>query len=97
MRSMIETLGQDYDLILFDLAPLKPVVDGLAMCPLLDGIVLVAEWASSPVPVLAEALHDLRRVSATPLGMVLTKVDEQADEGYGGRSGYRNRDYMVDA
>jgi polysaccharide biosynthesis transport protein len=97
MRSLIETLRQDYDLILFDLAPLKPVVDGLALCPLLDGIVLVAEWANSPVPVLAEALHDLRRVSATPLGVVLTKVEERAEEGYGGRGSYRSRDYMVDA
>lgn len=97
MRRLIDVLRKDYELILFDLAPLKPVVDGLALSPLLDGVVVVAEWGNSPVPLLAEVLHDLRRVSASPLGVVLTKVEERSDESYGGRSSYRSRDYMVDA
>jgi capsular exopolysaccharide synthesis family protein len=97
MRQLIEVLRKSYDLILFDLAPLKPVVDGLALCPLLDAVILVAEWGSSPVPLLAEVVHDLRRVSASPLGVVLTKVEDRSEDHYGARSAYRSRDYMIDA
>jgi len=99
MRRLIDILSKHYDLILFDLPPLKPVVDGLAVCPLLDAVILVAEWGSSPVPLLAEVLHELRRASASPLGIVLTKVDERAEEGYRGGSPYRSRsrDYVLDA
>lgn len=95
MQTLIESLRQYYELIVFDLPPLKPVVDGLALCSLLDGVVLVAEWGGAQVPMMAEVVHDLRRVSAMPLGVVLTKVEDTADEYY--YHSYRARSYMIDA
>ena len=95
MQKLIENLRQYYELIVIDLPPLKPVVDGLALCSLLDGVVLVAEWGNVPAPVLGEVVHDLRRVSATPLGVVLTKVEDATDDFY--YQSYRARSQMAGA
>jgi capsular exopolysaccharide synthesis family protein len=95
MQKLIENLREYYELIVFDLPPLKPVVDGIALCSLLDGVVLVAEAGGAQIPVLGEVIHDLRRVSALPLGIVLTKVEDATEEFY--YHSYRSRSYGVEA
>jgi len=62
---------------------LNPVVDGLAISPLLDGVVVVTEWGKTPLDLISEMLRSLRMAKAFILGVVMTKVDEGSYEGYG--------------
>ena len=78
MRLLLQRLRDSYDIVLIDLPPLRPVVDSLAISPLLDGVVLAAEWGRTPLPTLAEAAHALRAAEARIVGAVLTKVDGRA-------------------
>jgi len=83
MQVLLRDLFQSYDIIVVDLPPLNPVVDGLAISPLLDGVVVVTEWGKTPLDLISEMLRSLRMAKASILGVVMTKVDEGSQEGYG--------------
>ena len=83
MQVLLRDLFQSYDFIVVDLPPLNPVVDGLAISPLLDGVVVVTEWGKTPLDLISEMLRSLRMAKAFILGVVMTKVDEGSYEGYG--------------
>jgi Mrp family chromosome partitioning ATPase len=84
---LLATLDQSYDLILVDLPPLNPVVDGLAISSLLDGVVLVVEWGKTPLEILADTVRSLQIAQACVLGIVITKVEDKATRtpGYPGK------------
>ena len=92
MRTLIGKLKADYDVILFDLPPMKPVTDALMLCPLLDAALLAVQWGETTVPLAADALYELQRVQTQLLGVVLTMSEEKADERYG--LGARASDYV---
>jgi capsular exopolysaccharide synthesis family protein len=75
MQILLESLGESYDLIIFDLPPMKPMVDGLVISALLDGVILVVEWGQTPVELVAEIARSLHMAKASVLGIVMTKVD----------------------
>ncbi|MEO1206261.1 MAG: Wzz/FepE/Etk N-terminal domain-containing protein [Pseudomonadota bacterium] len=85
LKSLFEKLEAEYDVIIVDMPPLKPATEALALSEILQGVVVVAEWESTPVPVLDETLYDLRRVGSNIIGVVLTKVMRTEVELYGAR------------
>jgi Mrp family chromosome partitioning ATPase len=77
-------------MIIVDLPPVNPVVDGVAIASLLDGVVIVAEWGRAPVELVAEVGATLGTAQANVLGVVITKAGPSAatvrwrrDWGYG--------------
>lgn len=78
MRLLLDNLTQSYDLVILDLPPLNAMADGLAVSPLLDAVVLVAEWGETPLQLLAETSHVLSSAQANLLGVVITKVNPKA-------------------
>ncbi len=92
MRKVVQELAAEFDTVIFDMPPLELIKDGLALSPLLDGVVVVAEWGETPLPLLAETVDALRQASAHILGAVFAKVE-------GGLArNYRNhgRPYIVE-
>lgn len=85
LNALFEKLKSEYDVIIVDMPPLKPATEALALSGILDGVVVVAEWESTPVPVLDETLYQLRRVGSNIVGVVLTKVMRMEVELYGAR------------
>jgi succinoglycan biosynthesis transport protein ExoP len=90
MQSLLKQLRERYDMIIVDLPPVNPIVDGVAIASLLDGVVIVAEWGRAPVELLAEVAGTLNTAQANVLGAVITKADPSAatirwrkDWGYG--------------
>ncbi len=75
MRDTLATLKQTYDYIIIDMPPLRPIVDGLAISSLLDGVILVAEWSETPLSLLEDVAGGLHTAQAEVLGVVLSKVD----------------------
>ena len=81
-RALLDRLLETNDLIIVDLPPLKSVADGLAICPMLDGVLLVAEWCETPLEVLAEAAYLVRRAQANVIGALINKVDPSLTQEY---------------
>jgi capsular exopolysaccharide synthesis family protein len=84
MQVLLKDLYQAYDLVIFDVPPANSLIDGLALSPLFDALVIVAEWGRTPIQALSEMLRPLRMANASILGVVMTKVDD------GSVGGYRN-------
>ncbi len=76
MRSLLGSLRDHYDVIVADLPPVNPIVDAATIAALLDGVVLVAEWGSTPLDVVTGAAGVLFTAQANVLGVALNKVDK---------------------
>jgi capsular exopolysaccharide synthesis family protein len=83
MQVLLKDLLQAYEIVIFDVPPANPVADGLALSPLLDAVVVVAEWGKTSLDLLSEMLHSLRMAKTSILGVIMTKVDDGSVSGYG--------------
>jgi capsular exopolysaccharide synthesis family protein len=93
MKALLESLDPFYDHIIFDLPPLRPAPDGIALGALLDGMIVVAEWGGTPVELLSEVTRALHKAQAPLLGVVITKVRSPQMRTYGyGNYGRRAED-----
>lgn len=90
-KQLLTDLLKTYDMIVVDMPPIEPLVDGLALSSQLDGVIILAEWGETPLPLLADTVHALRKSHAKILGAVLTKVSIHVSE----LAGYRARGYTV--
>jgi succinoglycan biosynthesis transport protein ExoP len=84
MRSLLNELRTRYDYVIVDLPPLLPVSDGRAATQFLDHVLVVVEYARTPIDYASEAVSMLARVRQKIVGVVLNKVDGSADA----RAGY---------
>ncbi len=82
MRALLSDLRTEFPTIILDLAPLGPVVDARVLLPMIDQIVLVAEWGKTPRDVLRAVLDSEPSLADKLLGVVLNKVDMVALKGY---------------
>lgn len=94
-KALIETLSQQYDLVLIDTPPALIVTDARAISPLVDAIVYVVRWNNTPRAAVLDGLKELATVQAPVTGVVLTLVDEakamQTDGGYSyHKGGYKD-------
>lgn len=80
LSKLIEQLKSRYDVILFDLPPMRPVGDAVAVAAGLDSVVVAIRWAETPSPLIVDIVDDLRRSGTHTLGAVLTMaLDHSAD------------------
>ena len=92
MRNFFDALRQNYDYVIVDFAPLRPIVDVRAATNLVDSYLYVVEWGHTRIDFVNEALHSARNVHDHLLGVVLNKVDLKALGRYEGRAGYYHHD-----
>lgn len=93
MRDLIKQLENDYDVVLFDSAPLLPVADTAVLSRIVGGTALVVAAGQSAKNEVIGALKTLHAVDATVLGSILTKLpikgpDAYSYNQYGYSSGY---------
>src|SRR5690606_4379533 len=91
LKQLLTELQKSYDIIVVDMPPIEPLVDGLALGSQLDGVIILAEWGETPLPLLADTVHSLRKSHAKILGAVLTKVAMHVSQ----LAGYRARGYTL--
>ena len=82
MRALLSDLRTEFPTIILDLAPLGPVVDARVLLPMIDQIVLVAEWGKTPRELLRATLNAEPALADKLLGVVLNKVDMVALKTY---------------
>jgi capsular exopolysaccharide synthesis family protein len=76
MQVLLKDIFKAYDLVIFDVPPANPIVDWLAFIPLLEAVVIVAEWGRTPLDLLSEMLRSLRMTKTFVLGVIMNKVED---------------------
>ena len=99
MKTLLEALDDQYDLVLIDSAPLTVVTDAAVLGTKVDGVVLVARANVTEKGALTYAVEQLNNVNARILGSILNDVDYRRDSRYYsgyGKYGYYHNYYYGD-
>ena len=94
MGELVADLREVADFLILDTAPILLVADALALCPLVDGVLMVADAESTSRSAVTNAREQLDQVGAPLFGAVLNDFDPskaRAYPYYGGYYGYRQR------
>lgn len=84
MARLLQTLRQDYDLVLLDAPPAQAVTDARIVAGLADATLLCVRWRSTPRRNVLKTLEMLEEAHANVVGAALTHVDANVHV----RSGY---------
>jgi polysaccharide biosynthesis transport protein len=90
MRAVLRALGENYDTVIVDSAPVLPVTDSVVLSGSVDALVLVAHAGRTSTKQVIEMTSRLDRVSAPVVGVVMNRVAERKlrSGGYGYGYGY---------
>jgi len=91
-EALLQETVAEYDMVLWDTAPLLAVHDAANLCSKVDSILFVAQARRSSLSAVRSALEDLFRRNAKVLGFVLNKV-EHGQPGYSAK--YRYKEYYA--
>jgi polysaccharide biosynthesis transport protein len=84
MAQLLQTLGQDYDLVLLDTPPAEAITDARIVAGLADATLLCVRWRATSRQDALQALELLEEAHASVVGVALTQVDVNVHM----RSGY---------
>jgi capsular exopolysaccharide synthesis family protein len=84
MARLLQTLRQDYDLVLLDAPPAQAVTDARVVAAIADATLLCVRWRSTPRSVVLHARELLEEAHANVVGAILTQVEVRVHV----RSGY---------
>jgi capsular exopolysaccharide synthesis family protein len=79
MRTLLETLRDQYDVVIFDSPPLSLVTDAAVLAARADGVLVVVRAGYTATTALAYAVEQLRNVQANVLGAVLNDIVWERD------------------
>ncbi len=75
LAAALQPLRMNYDIVVFDTAPLLPVADTRLMALFADQILLVASWRTTPAQALRRGIKSLGTNAHRLCGVVLNRVD----------------------
>ena len=81
-KKLIETLKNDYNIVIFDGAPVTGLSDSILMAPMVDEVLLVCRDSYTPTLALESTRQALVKVNANIAGVVFNNVDK-AGKSYG--------------
>ena len=89
-RQLLNEMGEHYDYVIVDSAPILPVSDSVALATAVDGVLVVAQAGRITAEDAAETMERLRRVNAPVLGLVLNQAKKSTRDAYayGGYGAY---------
>jgi len=74
MRSIIEQLGEEADIAIFDTPPILLVTDAAVLATQVDGVLLVAQGGQTRRAAARQAVENLQQVGGNLLGAVLNRA-----------------------
>jgi len=86
-KNLISILEQEYDIIIFDGAPINGLPDSLVVSTLVDGVIIIAAAKSTSSSLLQDTKKNLENVKANILGVVLNRTEARNNKYYGGYYG----------
>ncbi|MCK4508193.1 MAG: polysaccharide biosynthesis tyrosine autokinase [Desulfuromonadales bacterium] len=93
MVGLIESLGEDFDVIICDSPPIFPISDSRLLSRAFDGLIMVARSGLTTYPMAHNSIKLLRDVNAKIIGLVVNAIHARDQEEY--YSYYSN--YMEEA
>ena len=100
MKQFIQKVKEDYDMVFIDSPPVGHVTDAAILSTIADGTILVAASGTVEIDAINAAKELLKKVNANIIGVVLNKLDKNAQgnycyyyygEGVGAASGRKHR------
>ncbi|MFZ2726919.1 MAG: polysaccharide biosynthesis tyrosine autokinase [Methylococcaceae bacterium] len=89
MAMLLQTLKQQFDLIIFDTPPVMAVADARVLASLVDKTIFVVAWDKTPKKTIKAGLEQIIKARASISGIVLQQVNLQQYGRYSyGESGY---------
>lgn len=86
-KQLVSFLKDQYDIIIFDSAPINGLPDSLVMSTLVDGVIIVTGAKSTSFALLEDTKKNLQNVNANILGVVLNRTEPKKSKYYGGYYG----------
>jgi capsular exopolysaccharide synthesis family protein len=83
MRTTLDALAREYDIVILDSPPVHAAADALILGAAADGVILVLRAGHTERESAQDALHRLRVVNARVVGAVLNDPDRKVPS-YGG-------------
>lgn len=74
--ALLEALGQQFDVVLFDTAALLAVTDAAVLAPVVDGVLLVVGRAQAMREAVRAACRELADVRARSVGVVVNRAEQ---------------------
>lgn len=74
MHQFVDSLAEQYDIVLLDTPPVGVMVDAIAMAKFCDGAVLVVGYHQGKISEINDAVKNLRKTGCPVLGGVLNQV-----------------------
>ena len=82
LGKLIQSLRPAYDHIIFDTPPILPVIDSLEISRMMDSVIFTVESEKTPIPIVEQALDQLKQTTQANINAVLNKLSEDASEYY---------------
>ncbi|HBA38069.1 MAG TPA: hypothetical protein DCY94_05050 [Firmicutes bacterium] len=82
-KKLVSSLSNNFDIIIFDSAPINGLADSLVMSTLVDGVIIVTACKETSKTLLKTVKKDLENVGANILGIVLNRTDTNKSKYYG--------------
>ena len=83
-KELLKTLEKEYDIIIYDSAPVNGgLTDSIIMSTIVDGVVVVCKHKQTPVEMLNSTKKSLENVNANILGVVLNQTESKGKKYYG--------------
>lgn len=87
-KHFMEAVKKEYDIVIYDMAPVGLFIEPALVAAQVDGVVLVIGQGQADYRVAQEAKVQLEKAHAKLLGVVLNKVKQKGSKGY-----YYDRNY----
>lgn len=82
-KQLISILKDDFDVVIFDGAPIVGLPDSLIMSTLVDGVIVVTACKETSISVLEDTKRNLQNINANILGVVLNRASGKKNKYYG--------------
>ena len=82
-KQLISILADNFDVVIFDGAPIVGIPDSLIMSTLVDGVIIVTACKETSISVLEDTKRNLQNVNANILGVVLNRASGKKNKYYG--------------
>jgi capsular exopolysaccharide synthesis family protein len=86
-RKLLQQLGEHYDRIIIDSAPINAVSDSLILATLADSLVYVAKADETPLKLILKNINLIKHSNLPITGVVLNRLDTKKQRAYG-KGGY---------